>query len=271
MKAGFYQFDPVFGEKDANIDKVIDVLTNADADLIVLPELFATGYQFVSHREVAQLAENIPDGNTTARLSELSRSTGMYIVAGLPESSLGHFHNSAVFVGPEGFIGTYRKTHLFYEETLWFTPGDTGFQVFETTIGRIGIMICFDWFFPEAMRTLALKGAQLVAHPSNLILPFCPDAMPIRCLENRVFAITANRIGSENRGTQETLTYIGMSQVTLPDGTIAFRAPEDTDALFVADVDLTKSDSKMINRYNDLFLDRRPDMYITGKHENALQ
>lgn len=265
MKAGFYQFDPIFGEKDKNIDTVMDALKTIDADLIVLPELFATGYQFVSQHEVEQLAERIPDGYTTARLSELSRWTGMYIVAGIPESSPGHFHNSAVLVGPDGFIGTYRKTHLFYEETLWFTPGDTGFQVFETAIGRIGIMICYDWYFPEAMRTLALKRAQIVAHPSNLILPYCPDAMPVRCLENRVFAVTANRIGVENRNKHGTLRYIGMSQITLPDGTIAVRATEDTEALFVIDVDLAKSDNKMINAYNDLFLDRRPDMYWHGK------
>ena len=82
---------------------------------------------------------------------------------------------------------------------LWFTPGNTGFNVFQTGIGPVGIMICFDWLFPESMRTLALQGAQVIAHPANLVLPHCPSAMPIRCLENKVYAITVNRTGREQR------------------------------------------------------------------------
>jgi len=96
-----------------------------------------------------------------------------------------------VLTGPDGVIGIYRKTHLFSEEKLYFTPGNTGFRVWETGICRIGIMICFDWFFPESMRSLTLQGAEVIAHPANLVLPHCPGAMPVRCLENGVYAVTA--------------------------------------------------------------------------------
>ncbi len=143
------------------------------------------------------------------------------------------FYNSAVLTGPEGFIGVYRKTHLYFEENLYFTPGDTGFRVWDTKAGRIGIMICFDWFFPEAMRTLALSGADIVAHPSNLVLPYCPDSMPLRCLENRVFAITANRTGTENRKEGSSLRFIGKSEIVSPEGEILVRAPEAEEALMV--------------------------------------
>lgn len=269
MKAGFYQFNPVFGEKKQNIATVADALTGIDAELMVLPEFFATGYQFISMDEVASLAEEIPGGETTEALVRLSNKHNLYIVGGLPEREGERFYNSAVIAGPEGFIGVYRKTHLFFEEKLWFTPGNTGFNVFHTDIGTIGIMICFDWYFPESMRALALQGAQVIAHPANLVLPYCPVAMPIRCLENRVFAITANRIGIEQRKEGPPLTFIGMSQIVAPDSTIISRVPEDSMSIMVADIDPEKALNKAINPYNDLFRDRRPEMYeILGKLED---
>lgn len=261
IKAGFYQTEPVFGDKDFNISKATKTIESTEADLIVLPEFFATGYQFVSLDEVADLSEPIPEGQTTQEIIELSRRKRVYIVAGLPEKSSGRYYNSAIFAGPDGLIGVYRKTHLFFEEKLFFVPGDTGFKVWETKIGKIGIMICFDWFFPESMRTLSLRGADLIAHPSNLILPYCPHAMPFRCLENKVFAITANRIGTENRKNNQTLQFIGMSQIVSPQGEILIRAPEGHEAMHITQISLESSRNKMINPYNDLFKDRRVDMY----------
>jgi 5-aminopentanamidase len=261
MKAGFYQFDPLFGETENNVARVAHALEGAESGLMVLPELFATGYQFATGAEVARLSEEVPEGFITRALVELSRRHDMFIVAGLPERDGERFYNSAVLTGPDGFIGVYRKTHLFYEEKLWFSPGNTGFSVFPTDIGMIGVMICFDWLFPESMRALALKGAEVIAHPANLVLPYCPDAMPLRCLENRVFAVTANRVGTERRKDGQALTYIGTSQVTAPDATIAARAPREGDSLMVSDIDLSLARNKGMNAFNDLFLDRRPEMY----------
>ena len=236
-------------------------LEGVDCGLMVLPELFATGYQFAAGSEVDKLSEKVPEGFTTRALAELSRKHGMFLVAGIAERDGAKFYNSAVLTGPDGFIGLYRKTHLFFEEKLWFSPGDTGFPVFPTDAGMIGIMICFDWFFPESMRVLALQGAEVVAHPANLVLPYCPNAMPVRCLENKVYAVTANRVGTECRKEGPALTYIGTSQVTAPDGTIAARAPEKGDSLMVVEIDLEATRNKGINPFNDLFLDRRPEMY----------
>jgi len=261
MKAGFYQFNPAFGKKEENLKKVFSAITDADADLLVLPEFFATGYQFVSQEEVSGLSESIPNGDTTERLSELSRQKGIYLVAGLPERDGDRFFNSAVLSGPDGFIGVYRKTHLFFEEKLYFSPGDTGFKVWDTKVGRIGIMICFDWFFPEAMRALALMGADIITHPSNLVLPYCPAAMPIRCLENRVFAVTANRVGEENRKAGQSLRFIGQSQITSPEGKIVIRAPENDEAILIAEINPEISRNKNLNPLNNIFDDRRPDMY----------
>jgi len=261
IKAGFYQSNPIFGEKRINLHKAIDAIKDINADLIVLPEFFNSGYQFVSNDEVADLSEPVPNGDTTTALANLSSEKKMYIVAGLPERDGDNFYNSAILTGPEGYIGLYRKTHLFFEEKLFFTPGDTGFKVWDTKVGRIGIMICFDWFFPESMRTLALIGADIVAHPSNLVLPYCPHAMPFRCLENKIFAITANRIGTECRKENQPLRFIGMSQISSPQGNILFRASEDKEELHIVDIEPEISKIKSINPYNDLFKDRRPEFY----------
>jgi predicted amidohydrolase len=261
MRAGFFQIDTAFGDKEKNFEKVRSALKTADIDLLVLPEFFATGYQFASADEVEELAEPVGRGLTTEFLRDLCRERGMFIVAGLPERDGDSFYNSAVFVGPEGIVGVYRKTHLFYEENLYFTPGDTGFRVWDTKLGRIGIMICFDWFFPESMRTLALMGAEVVAHPSNLVLPHCPGAMPVRCLENRVYSITANRIGVERRKEGEPLRFIGRSLIVSPWGEVLASAPEDGEAMLFADIDSAEAKSKVLNAFNDLFKDRRPERY----------
>ena len=261
MKAGFYQFAPAFGNKDGNLKKVLSAIKNADVDLLVLPEFFATGYQFVSKDEMAELSEQIPDGYTTKLLSELSRQKGFYIVAGLPEKDGERFFNSAVLTGPDGFIGVYRKTHLFFEEKLFFIPGDTGFKVWDTEIGRIGIMICFDWFFPESMRALALMGADIVAHPANLVLPYCPQAMPIRCLENKVYAITANRTGEEKRKKGQSLRFIGQSLIASPEGKILVGASGEDEVLLIADIEPELARNKSITSLNNIFDDRRPEMY----------
>lgn len=261
MKIGYFQFDALFGEVKRNLDRVAQRLERVDCDLMVLPELFASGYQFVSREEVVALAEPIPDGPTTQRLLEIARARHMHLVAGLPERGQDGCYNSAVVVGPGGVVGVYRKTHLFFEETIVFTPGDTGFRVWDVAGAKVGVMICFDWYYPEAARTLALHGADIICHPSNLVLPNCPDSMPTRCLENRVFAVTANRIGVEARGGKPPLTFIGNSEVVAPNGQILQRAPRDQEEVAVVEIDPAAARKKQLTPYNDLLADRRPEFY----------
>lgn len=271
VRIGFVQNSPTFGRVKANLDRVTDLLSSVEADLIVLPELFATGYQFTSRREAERLAERIPEGSTTKRLIALAKQRQCSIVAGLAEQKGHSLFNSAVVVGPSGFIGSYRKSHLFYEETLWFSHGNSGFRVFQAAGAIIGVMICFDWFFPESTRTLALAGADIICHPSNLVLPHAPNAMITRCLENRVFAITADRVGAEQRGDKERLTFIGASQVVGPQGQVLVRASTDSEEVRVVAIDPKEARRKTINRYNHLFADRRADLYgmLTTPHENG--
>ncbi|HET57663.1 MAG TPA: acyltransferase [Deltaproteobacteria bacterium] len=260
MRIGFVQYTPCFGEVDHNIETVLDLIGSVRADLLVLPELCMTGYLITSRDEIADLAEKIPGGKTTEALCRTARERSCHIVAGLAERSGDNLYNSAVLVGPDGYIGHYRKLHLFFEEKLWFTPGDGDLPVFDLGTARVGIMICFDWIFPEATRSLALKGAQVICHPANLVLPFCQDAMKTRCLENRVFAVTANRTGVEKRGGK-VLSYTGMSQITGPEGAIIHRCGGEDERALVVEIDPARADNKAINEYNDIFRDRRPEYY----------
>ena len=261
MKVGFLQTSPVFGKKEENIDTALAKINPLDADLVVLPELFSTGYQFTSKEETLALAEIVPDGQTTRVLINLSKEKDLYIVAGLSERENGRCYNSAVLVGPHGFIGCYRKLHLFYNEKKWFEPGNVELNVYDIGLAKIGIMICFDWFFPEVARNLALKGADIICHPANLVLPYCPQAMITRCLENRVFAITANRIGTEKR-SEERLTFIGTSQIAGTKGEVLYRASSDRDETIVVEIDPKIARDKQVTPVNHLFNDRRLEFAI---------
>jgi len=252
------QTDPRFGDVAFNVAQAVELISSMEADLYVVPELFNTGYNFTDRKEVEKLAE-APDGFTFRSMTEAAAKTGARIVYGFAEKS-DALYNSAALVGPSGIIGLYRKVHLYFRETLLFTPGNLGFPVYDLPFGRLGIMICFDWYFPESARTLALKGAQIIAHPSNLVLPHCPDAMTVRCLENRVFAATADRVGTEKRGGS-SLTYIGTSEIVGPDGAVLIRMDQLEAGIRVVEVDLKLALKKKINRYNDLIAGRRPGEY----------
>lgn len=258
MRVAVVQTDPEFGEVEINVRSAISMMEGIEADLYVLPELFNTGYNFVDVDEVEKLSENT-SGYTFDLLSTFARRKSCYVVYGFVEKTV-RLYNSASLVGPYGMMGLYRKIHLYNREALFFAPGDLGFPVFNLPIGRIGIMICFDWIYPESARSLALKGAQLIVHPSNLVLPHCPDAMVTRSLENRVFTATADRIGSETRG-EITFDFIGKSQIVGMNGTVLQRLGSEEAGVAVADIDLQEATRKQINEHNDLFAGRRSEHY----------
>lgn len=261
MRAGYLQYEVVFGDFDANAARIRALIAQAGpADLLVLPELAFSGYDFRDPTEVAAHAEPAGKGPAAALLRELAEAHQTTLVAGYAEATADGCYNAALCVQPDGTLHNYRKAHLFNRERGLFLPGDAPAPVINTPHGRLGLMICFDWFFPEMARSLALRGAQLLAHPSNLVLPWCQRAMFARCVENRVFAITANRIGTENRAGR-ALNFTGASQVMSPRGEVLASAPTDAPAVGIAECDLREADSKQVADLNDLFRDRRPDLY----------
>ncbi|MFQ5482046.1 MAG: nitrilase-related carbon-nitrogen hydrolase, partial [Nitrospinaceae bacterium] len=150
---------------------------------------------------------------------------------------------------------------LFDTEMDVFEPGDLALPVVHMGHARVGIMICFDWRFPETARTQTQRGADHIAHPANLVLPHCPESMITRSLENRVYIVTADRVGAENRLPGAPLRFIGQSQVVDPDGEVLIRASGQEEASAVVEIDLERARDKTINRFNDLLRDRRMDLY----------
>ena len=258
MRVAVVQTHPVFGEVEKNVHAALSLMETTKADLYVLPELFNTGYNFLDATEAESLAEP-SDGRTFHTLSDWIARRGGYIAYGFAERAEKIF-NSAALIGPDGIVGVYRKVHLFDRENIFFAPGNLGFRVFDLPFGKVGMMICFDWMYPESARALALKGAQLIAHPSNLVLPYCPDGMITRCLENKIFTATADRVGREDRGGHR-LRFIGSSEIVAPDGAVLCRLGDDELNVGTAEIDLAAANKKQINSFNDLLLGRRPDQY----------
>jgi len=262
MRVGYVQFEPHFGEVNRNVERAFALMEGERADLWVLPELFSTGYQFTSRDEAESLAEPIPEGPTTQALVAWAKERSCYIAYGLAERARDGVYNSAALVGPEGMALLYRKAHLFYREKEIFSLGNTPFGVAEVREVKVGLMICFDHLFPEAARTLALKGAQIIAHPANLVLPGVAQLTTrVRALENRVFLVTANRVGAEARGG-ETLRFTGDSQIVSPRGEVLAKSPPEGEEAVAVEIDPDAACDKRVNPYNDLLSDRRVDLYF---------
>jgi predicted amidohydrolase len=265
MKVAVAQTEPKLGEKERNLEEALRLLEEArgaGAELLVLPECHVPGYMFGSFEEALPFAEEIP-GPAVSVLEEASARLGVWVVCGMLERDGDLLRNAAVLVGPEGLAGVYRKTHLpFLGVDRFVTAGDE-LSVWDTPLGRIGVEICYDLRFPEVTRTLALAGADLVAHPTNF-----PTAARIqtelitvaRAAENRIYLLTANRVGKERWGE-----FCGWSQIVDPYGARLAEAGETEEALLVAEVDLAKARDKdyVVPGEYELYLfgHRRPELY----------
>jgi len=257
IKIGFIQFNPIFGKVDENNKKIEDFISKTNADLLVLPELCNTGYMFKDKDELEHLAEEIPNGKTIREWMRIAKENNVFLVGGLAEKHGSDFYDSSVLVGPKGFVGKYRKIHLFLNEKNIFKPGDLGFNVFDTGIGKIGLMICFDYMFPEAIRVLALKGADIICNPVNLVSP-PPKVMTVmraRALENGVYTIAVNRVGEERDHT-----FRGGSEIIGPRMEVLAKAG-DKEEVKVIEIDLERARDKMYTKTNDLLKDRRTEFY----------
>lgn len=260
FRVGYFQFRPLFGRVERNLNRVLAALCDVRADIVVLPELPFTGYYFATRDEVMALAEDPARSATVDSLARLCRQRDFYIVTGFAERRHEKAYNSSLLIGPQGLVHTYRKLHLFNTEKDYFDAGDTPLSVQELRGVKIGMMVCFDWAFPEVARTLALQGADILCHPANLVLGFCQQTMLTRCLENRLYAVTANRHGPDLRPHGE-LKFTGRSQVVAPGGKLLQRAPARRDLLHVVEIDPALARNKAITVRSDLIADRRPQFY----------
>lgn len=257
-KMGCIQFNPILGNPQATIDALSALLPSAkELDLLVLPELCNSGYNFINQKQAWDTAESVQDSSFIQFLADVCKNFNLHIVSGFNEREGEDLYNSAILVGPKGYIDKYQKLHLFNTEKDFFKPGKTGLPIFDIGWCKIGIQVCFDWMFPEAWRVLTLKGAEIICHPSNLVLPgLAQEAVPVHAMINRVFTITANRIGTEGN-----LRFTGLSTIADPKGRVLAQASDSQEEIVIADVNLAEARDKWVTSRNHVITDRRPENY----------
>jgi predicted amidohydrolase len=272
IKLALAQISSKRESKNENLLKIERLTLKAKqqgADLIIFPELSLTGYVLLD--QVYELAETIP-GPSTLKVESLAKKTGMYIIFGMPELSektRATVFNSAVFVGPQGLIGKYRKmylpTHSVFEEKRYFRPGYQPAS-FQTDLGNIGLSICYDVFFPEVFRLTRLKGSQLIV---------CISASPAvrrsyfeiltsaRALENTAFLAYVNLAGVE-----DGLQFWGGSRLVSPTGDIVAKAKYDEEDLVICEVDY--GDLRAAETSVPTLRDLRPELFAKLKEYSEL-
>ncbi|GEN79867.1 nitrilase-related carbon-nitrogen hydrolase [Actinotalea fermentans] len=243
---------------------LIEKAVEQGAQVVCLQEL-STGPYFcqVEDPEWFDLAESVPDGPTTQLMMETARRLGVVLVVPLYEKADNFYYNTAVVIDADGtYLGMYRKNHIphgnFFYEKYYFKPGNLGYPVFDTAVGRIGVYICYDRHFPEGARALGIAGAQIVFIPSAT----AGESREWWLLEQRAHAkangyyvATNNRVGLEDVGPND---FYGLSYVADPNGTIIAQAGSEEEIL-LADLDLTEPDRSVMP--NTFWRDRRPDTY----------
>lgn len=262
MRLAVLQFTPVFGDKEKNLSRIYELTKNLEADILVLPELCTTGY-FFDAKEKARAYAETASGETVRFFRQLSYEKNIIVVAGFIERDGEAVYNACMMLvpgNPNPHI--YRKTHLFYKERLAFDEGNTGFFVVRNSIRdiSIGTMICYDWRFPEATRTLALQGADLILCPSNLVTDLWQTVMPARAIENKLYIAVANRAGVEMDGDQR-LSFTGNSAIYSYNGAELVKADGMCDMVLTAEIFPKKTRDKSFSPFNDILKDRRPEFY----------
>lgn len=269
LRVAAAQINPILMDIKGNLHKIEYFAEKAvkeeEAKLIVFPECALTGYVFSNIEDVKKVAEPIP-GSSTKKLEDICKRLNCWIIVGLVEKSFKRYYNAAVLISPNGVEYKYRKTHLPYLGLDRFIDkGDNSIQPVNVNIGKLGLIICYDIFFPEAARVLALMGAELLVIPANWAegVEFYADYLiQARAIENHINIIAVNRVGEE-----EGFKFYGGSVIVDCFGKVLAKSNRKEEVT-AAEVDLNKARNKHIVRIPGLwevncFKDRRPELYKT--------
>ncbi len=261
------------GDQESMIAKQMDYARRAaaeGAEVLCFQEIFSTPYFCnVQDSDYYRFAEPIPDGPTMQKMTALAKETSMVLIVPMYEwEQEGVYYNTAAVIDNDGsFLGKYRKTHIPQVKGFWekfyFRPGNTGYRVFDTAVGRIGVYICYDRHFPEGWRELGLAGAKIVFNPSATTRGHSKHLwqleQPAAAVANEYFVGAINRVGSEDL---EDTDYYGSSYFVSPRGEIVGETASDTeDEVVVRDLDLGLLEE--VRDYWQFYRDRRPETYIT--------
>jgi predicted amidohydrolase len=267
IKIAAVQMEPKLMKVNGNLESMVSAAVNAadnQADLIVFPECSLTGYVFSSRREALSFAQTIP-GPSTERFASLCRELKVYVIFGLLEKEGDRLFNAAALVGPQGLIAGYRKNHLpFLGVDRFVDIGDRPFQVHQTPIGNIGLLICYDIAFPESSRVMTLLGADILALSTNFPRgrgEKYTHVISARAFENRVHVVSANRVGSEGG-----CSFAGLSEIVAASGEVLSLASPDKEEIIYGEVSLDSARQKHITFIPgefelDFINDRRPELY----------
>jgi len=267
LKISLVQFTPEFGAPVKNLQHIAGLLQGVETDIILLPELCTTGYSFLNEAEALKASEG-RDGESIAFFKQLANEHKAMVIAGFAERDGEKVYNSALIALPGGELKVYRKTHLFFREKVCFSEGNSGFFIADHPLKdcKVGVMICNDWRYPEAARSLALLGADIIACPSNLVSNVWGIGMAARALENKVYVAVANRCGTETRqmddGSTQSLTFTGGSVLYNFTGEPIEQADKTEQRVITIEIDPLLTRDKFFNAYNDLLNDRRPEFYL---------
>ncbi|HPR63919.1 MAG TPA: nitrilase-related carbon-nitrogen hydrolase [Thermoanaerobaculia bacterium] len=251
------QFQPAWKDLQVNLEAILQWTDRAgEVRAVFFPELATTGYLFQS-REEALLLSLTPDDPRLDPLRRTAERSGKMITFGTPIREGDHLYNSALILHPDGSVRSYHKVHLFDREKNVFDPGPDAPGLIELDDLKVGVLICFDWAFPEIWRSLAMQGADLVVCPSNLVLPGKGQKGVIgHALYNRIYVVLPNRYGVE-----DDLRFTGGSLIVGPDGEILCEAPGVGDRILRSWIDPALARNKQVTSRNHLFKDRRPGFY----------
>lgn len=264
------QMEPRIGAAQHNLATALDRIETAarnGAALIVLPELASSGYVFEDRDEALALAELVPDGPTARAFEAIARRLNVHIVSGIAERDGARLYNSALFAGPGGHLGVYRKLHLWDNEKRFFEPGDRGVPVFDTPLGRIAMAICYDVWFPETFRLAVMQGADLVCVPTNWVpMPSQPDDRPGMATTLTMAAAHSNGIAiacADRVGIERDQPFIGQSLIVGGDGwPVAGPASIDREEIVYGTIDVARTRAgRALNARNHVLRDRRADIY----------
>jgi len=256
VKVSIVQMDIALGDPKKSRETAISFIEEAcrrGSNFVVLPELWTTGY---SLKNIRELAEPL-DGTTNTMLLNICSKWKIYVIGSIAELRGGKIFNTATILGPEGIVGSYSKVHLFclMDEHKYFTPGDSC-AVFQTSFGKIGMIICYDIRFPELARKFALNGAQILFVSAEWPYPRVAHwelLLKARAIENQMFMVATNRVGSDDRNT-----FFGRSMVLDPMGEVLVEG-DDTELILTCELDMD-----LVSKTRSLipcFEDRRPDLY----------
>jgi predicted amidohydrolase len=256
---------------DGNVENMIRTmgqLALQGVHLAVFPELATTGYMFESPAEALAVAEDVPDGPTVHRLAEACARHDMHIVFGIAEKSGDHLYNASVLLGPDGYVGTYRKLHLWNDENTIFTQGNLGLPAFKTPLGTVGMLICYDMWFPESARSLALSGAELLCVPTNWVPLVAGDDSDGRTMANVLCMANAHCNGipvvaADRCGVERGQHFLGRSLITHATGwPAAGPASPDLEETLIAEIDVEgTAAAREWNAFNNPLTNRRTDAY----------